>query len=101
MFNYDYPDFVTQIVKAVIEHQNLLPSDRVHLETFCKLFELDWRGDVSLKNREEFLHFKPIYLAGDNIKQYSQMTQEDMRLLLKRACSPYIEEVTQKILYYK
>jgi len=45
MFNYEYPVFLCESIKAVIEHPNILASDRVQLETFCKLLELDWRGD--------------------------------------------------------
>lgn len=51
MFNYDYPKFLPQVVKAVVEHPNLLRSDKELIQNYCKIFELDWRGDTSLENR--------------------------------------------------
>ena len=73
MFNYEYPTFLTEVIKGVLEHPNLMNSDRAHLETFCKMFEVDWRGDKAEKNKEEFLCDKPIYLKGDNIKRYMDL----------------------------
>ena len=31
-----------------MEHNNLARSDRETLDTYCKMFELDWRADVDL-----------------------------------------------------
>ena len=52
LFGGDYPAFMPQAVKAVMEHPNLAKTDRTKLDTFCKMFELDWRGDTALANRE-------------------------------------------------
>lgn len=51
LFNYEYPAFVPQIIKAVREHPNLLKSDRDQLEIYCRMFEVDWRGDRSTLNK--------------------------------------------------
>ena len=45
-----------------MEHQNLARSDRETLDCYCKMFELDWRGDSFIKNRDEFMATNPIYL---------------------------------------
>jgi hypothetical protein len=51
LFNYEYPAFVPQIIRAVREHPSLLKSDRDQLELYCRMFELDWRGDRSSENK--------------------------------------------------
>jgi len=45
-----------------MEHPNLARSDRETLDTYCKMFELDWRADHSIKNRDELMATNPIYL---------------------------------------
>jgi hypothetical protein len=45
LFNKEYPNWIPHAVRAIMEHPNLNQSDRSTLETFCTLFELDWRGD--------------------------------------------------------
>jgi hypothetical protein len=32
------------------------------MEAITKMFELDWRGDRTLKNKKEFLATHPLYL---------------------------------------
>ena len=62
LFSQKYPAFLPQVVRAVMEHENLAGSDRSMLDTYCKLFELDWRGDASIDNREQFMLTNPIYM---------------------------------------
>jgi hypothetical protein len=62
LFQQKYPAFLPQVVKAVMEHKNLANSDRYQMEAFCRLFEMDWRGDTALKNREEFMFSNPVYM---------------------------------------
>ena len=45
LFKQKYPSFLPQVVRGIMEHPNLQLSDRSHLDTYCKLFKLDWRGD--------------------------------------------------------
>lgn len=45
LFASEYPSFLPQAVRAIMEHDNLSASDKSTMETYCKLFELDWRGD--------------------------------------------------------
>ena len=68
LFNYKYPAFVPQVIKAVREHPSLLNSDADQLDLYCRMFELDWRGDSSYKNKQEFMSSNPIYLQGTNLK---------------------------------
>jgi len=62
LFQNKYPSFLPQAVKAILEHENLANSDRFMIDTYCKLFELDWRGDTSLENRESFMLSNPVYM---------------------------------------
>jgi hypothetical protein len=50
------------IVKGLMEHPNISRTDYSMIDTFCTIFELDWRGDNSVKNKKEFLATNPIYL---------------------------------------
>lgn len=64
-------------------------SDKMHMDAFCKLFELDWRGDHSLENREEFLMSNPVYLDQKqfaNLKGQEQLTNERVIARIKEAC---------------
>ena len=40
LFQGDYPAFMPQAVKAVMEHPNLSKSDYSNLDTFAKMLEL-------------------------------------------------------------
>ena len=62
LFQKKYPAFLPQVVRAVMEHENLAGSDRSMLNTYCKIFELDWRGDQAIENREQFMLTNPIYM---------------------------------------
>ena len=44
------------------------------LNAYCKLFELDWRGDSSLDNREQFMFTNPVYMHE---KDRSNMAAKD------------------------
>jgi len=55
-----------QAVRAVMEHPNLARSDRETLSTYCKIFELDWRLDHSIANRDEPMATNPIYLNASD-----------------------------------
>ena len=46
----------------------MLKSDADHLDLYCRMFELDWRGDTSHKNKQEFMSSHPIYLQGSNLR---------------------------------
>jgi len=45
-----------------MEHPNLTKADYEKLDGFCKIFELDWRGDRLATNKAEFLGTHPIYI---------------------------------------
>jgi len=55
MFNYDYPSFLPQAIQAIIEHPNAQQSDKDLLNTYCKLFELDWKGEKTQLKTEDLL----------------------------------------------
>ena len=93
MFNYEYPAFLPQAVKAVIEHPNLLKSDRDTLVSYSKVFELDWRGDFTQDNKNQLLFQTPIYPYGNNFKSYGSITNEFVQDKMRRACAPYVDSL--------
>lgn len=62
LFNYDYPAFLPQVVKAVVDHPNLLRSDKDLVTSYCKLFELDWKGDKLALVNNDFMSQVPLYI---------------------------------------
>eukprot|EP00349_Pseudokeronopsis_sp_Brazil_P009869 CAMPEP_0202978412 /NCGR_PEP_ID=MMETSP1396-20130829/84843_1 /ASSEMBLY_ACC=CAM_ASM_000872 /TAXON_ID= /ORGANISM="Pseudokeronopsis sp., Strain Brazil" /LENGTH=159 /DNA_ID=CAMNT_0049717371 /DNA_START=1160 /DNA_END=1639 /DNA_ORIENTATION=- len=98
LFNYSYPEFFEHVVIAVLEHPNLLRSDKQHLEAFCKMFELDWQGEkATKKNNDFFLFEKPVCLQGDNLKIYEEIDRDKLSKTLKMASADYLKEVKQGI----
>jgi hypothetical protein len=95
LFNYDYPAFLPQVVRAVMEHPNLLRSDRDQLELYTRMFEVDWRGDRA--DRTQFMATNPIYLEGANLKSYGVLTPEMVKEKMQRACAPYVEETARRL----
>jgi hypothetical protein len=98
LFNYEYPAFVPQIIRAVREHPSLLKSDRDQLELYCRMFEVDWRGDRSSENKQQFMSSNPIYLDGSNLNSVGEISNEVVKDKLQRACAPYVEETAAKII---
>ena len=80
-----------------MDHPSLLKSDRDQLDSFCRMFELDWRGDQTYKGSEEFMFNVPIHLDGTNIKSHGLLTQDVMDMKLRNACVPYVEETAKKL----
>jgi hypothetical protein len=66
LFQREYPGFLPHAVKGIMEHPNLTRSDRGTLDSYCKLFHLDWRGDMTIANRDEFMATHPIYLNNQD-----------------------------------
>jgi len=66
LFQGEYPGFLPHAVKGIMENPNLTRSDRATLDAYCKLFSLDWRGDMTLANRDEFMATHPIYISKDD-----------------------------------
>lgn len=89
LFNGEYPAFLPQAVRAVMEHPSLSRTDYSKLDTFCKMFELDWRGDRALSNRSEFLSSQPIYLNEkdqDNFVAFGEVGEYEITKMLRDAC---------------
>lgn len=51
LFNGNYPEFMPHTVRGIMEHPNISRVDYDKLKTFCRMFELDWRGDRLTKNK--------------------------------------------------
>lgn len=85
-----------------MEHPNLALVDYDKLNTFSRMFELDWRGDRSLANKSDFLASKPIYISENdrgNIVAYTNVGPEELSALVKQACTPFVEGLCQKLLH--
>ncbi|CDW84758.1 UNKNOWN [Stylonychia lemnae] len=101
LFNYDYPIFLPQAIEAITSHPNLQQSDRNLIETYCKIFELDWRGEKNAASRDDLLCHSPIPLIGTNVKSYGAVTKETVNEMIRRACAPYVDQAAHSLLNYK
>ena len=82
-----------------MEHPNLLNSDRSTMETYSKMFELDWRGDRDFANKDEFLSTHPVYVdANDKSKLGDALDEQVVRTMLRQACQEYLTDLTTKIM---
>jgi len=70
LFNYDYPEFLNQTVKGILEHPSLLKSDKTMLETYARMFEVDWDGQKA--SHLSFLFMQPVYLRGERVVKESR-----------------------------
>ena len=101
LFNGDFPTFMPQSVKAIMEHPNLTRTDYDKLNTFSRMFELDWRGDRSFENKTGYLGTNPIYLNlndKDSTCSYDEFGNFEVSALLRQACVPYVSELTKKMM---
>mmetsp|Transcript_31265 Transcript_31265/g.47855 ORF Transcript_31265/g.47855 Transcript_31265/m.47855 type:complete len:94 (+) Transcript_31265:4948-5229(+) len=89
-----------QAVKGVMEHPNLRPSDFSKLDTFSRMFELDWRGDIDLENKKRFLSMHPVYLHHEdrsNFSGYGTLGNFEMSAMMRHACVPFVGELAQSL----
>ena len=100
LFNGEYPAFMPQAVRAVMEHPNLLRADYDKLDTFAKMFELDWRGDRTVPNKKEPLASHPVYLTiqdRSNFARYGEVGNFELLGMLRQACVPFLEQLTDDL----
>ena len=71
------------------------------LETYCNMFELDWRGDRTFENKKEFMSFNPVYIEGENVKDFLDLNEADISQMIKKACASYVTEAANKLLNTK
>ena len=86
-----------------MEHSNLTRTDRETLDTYCKMFELDWRADHSIKNRDELMATNPIYLNPhdrSSLLLNGTISNDSVQNALSKASQPYIPALVQKIMSY-
>ena len=102
LFDGDYPNFMPQAVKAVMEHPNLSKVDYSKLESFARMFELDWRGDRKLANKKEFLATNPVYHKSEaNVAGYGTIGNLEATAMLRMACQPFIENLAASLVNMK
>lgn len=98
LFKKEYPVFVPHVVKAIMEHPSLAKADRTTMETYCRLFELDWRGDNAVENREMFLLEKPVYANEDLSPSFKGVVSEEwVTQKLRMASLPYLPNVIRSM----
>ena len=86
LFNGEYPAFIPQVVRGVMEHPNLSKADYSKINTFCQMFELDWRGDRAISNKKEFMGSHPIYISesdGSNYVGYGEVGNFEATAMLR------------------
>ena len=100
LFAGSYPAFMPHAVKAIMEHPNLSKVDYDKLNTFSRMFELDWRGDRSINNKQEFLATNPVYMGvrdQTNFKGYGDIGNFEVTSMLRQACVPFVEDLAAKM----
>lgn len=91
-FEGDFPNFMPHLVREIINHPNVHPIDRDHLESYSDLFEMKWRD-----NPEQPLWLSPIYM-NDSRKDEGDLEREKVVEKLRKAGIPYLEPIKQKII---
>ena len=66
LFGRQYPNFMPQAVRGIMEHPNLRRSDRSTLDSYTRMFKLDWRCDQEIVSKDEFLCTHPVYLHAQD-----------------------------------
>lgn len=100
LFEGNYPAFFPHLIRAVQEHPNTTKSDYAKLDSFCKLFDLDWRGDRDVKNKKEFLASNPIYLTENdrsNFQGYGHIGNSEVTAMLRKACTPFVADLANEV----
>lgn len=103
LFSQRYPAFLPQVVKAIMEHPNLSSFDRANLDTYCTVFELDWRGDRNIDNREEFMLSNPIYMhrkdwLATNTEHFAKYKDgEYIKERVRLAHTPFLDELVSNL----
>lgn len=100
LFNGEYPAFMPQALRAVMEHPNLSNADYDKVNTFAKMFELDWRGDRAISNKKEFLSSNPVYLKAkdqSNVVGYGIIGNFELLAMIRQACTPYVEQLAEDL----
>lgn len=86
-----------------MEHPNLSNFDRANLDTYCTVFELDWRGDRNIDNREEFLMTNPIYInrkewLATNTDHFAKFKDpEYIKERVKLAHTPFLDDLVKSM----
>ena len=98
LFKGNYPAFMPQVVRGVMEHPKLLKTDYQKVNTFAKMFELDWRGDVSIQNKNQFLATNPVYLNQEsNFNSYGTIGNFEVTKMLQNACAPFVGKIKEEM----
>ena len=73
------------------------------MDAYCKLFELDWRGDTDLENREQFMMSNPVYLSHKDRTNLNDslgnepVTNERVLKQIRQACQPFLPDLLMKM----
>ena len=100
LFNREFPIFLPHSIKAIFEHPNLNRSDRTLLDTYCKMFELDWRGDLTVANKDQFMSTHYIYMNSrdqSSLEIVGNIDNKRVTTALRAACQPYLPNIVKKI----
>jgi len=74
-------------------------SDRATLDAYTKMFNLDWRGDSEIRNKDEFMCTHPIYLdEQDQTSSKAVAGNADLSRTLQAASQPFMPRLVEKIL---
>ena len=89
-----------QLVRGIMEHPSLSKADFATLDNYCSMFDLDWRGDRSVSNKQEWLSTNPVYLNArdlSSVEGYGQVGPFEVTAMMRAACQPYLSELATSL----
>ena len=92
MFNGSFPNFLPHLVREIVNHPNINIMDKEYLESYCKIFELEWK-----ENPDQPLWLSPIYTKDSRVIE-DDLNESSVSEKLQKAGIPYISAIKKKIL---
>lgn len=100
LFDRKFPAFVPHLVRGIMEHPNLAKTDFALLDSYCGMFDLDWRGDRSIAGKQEWLSTNPVYLNPkdlSSVEGYGQIGPFEVTAMMRAACQPYLTDLAASL----
>lgn len=92
MFNGSFPNFLPHLVREIINHPNLNVMDKEQLESYCNMFEFEWK-----ENPDQPLWLSNIYTKDSRVIE-DDLNEATISKKLQKAGIPYISNIKRKIL---
>jgi hypothetical protein len=95
LFGKDFPSFLPYLVSEVVNHPSINLFDKEQLESYCDMFEMQWREDP-LKP----LLASPVYLKDNKKMDKSALSEKQVSERMRKAGIPYMNSIKNKIIAF-